>query len=61
MLQIENKITNLKSVENNVKTDFRGNPCAAFSQHGFRGKEKEVMNTIKEIIKTKKLNKYEIN
>ena len=42
-------------------SDFRGNPCAAFSQHGFRGKEKEVMNTIKEIIKTKKLNKYEIN
>lgn len=42
-------------------SDFKGNPCAAFSQHGFRGKEKEVMNTIKEIIKTKKLNKYEIN
>lgn len=42
-------------------SDFKGNPCAAFSQHGFRGKEEEVMNTIKEIIKTKKLNKYEIN
>lgn len=31
---------------------FRGDACEAFSEHGFRGKEKEVMAAIAAIIKT---------
>lgn len=32
--------------------NFQGNPCNAFTEHGFRGKELEVMQTIREIILT---------
>ena len=31
-------------------SNFQGNPCNAFTEHGFRGKESEVMQTIREII-----------
>lgn len=31
---------------------FQGAPCEAYSEHGFRGKEKEVMNAVAAIIKT---------
>lgn len=31
---------------------FQGDACQAFTEHGFRGKEKEVMSTIGQIIKT---------
>ena len=40
--------------------DFQGASCQAFSQHGFRGKEEEVMAEIASIIKTGKVEKYEI-
>lgn len=33
-------------------SNFQGNPCNAFTEHGFRGKESEVMQTIREIILT---------
>lgn len=33
-------------------SNFQGNPCNAFTEHGFRGKELEVMQTIREIILT---------
>jgi hypothetical protein len=33
-------------------SDFKGNACQAFTEHGFRGKENEVMTVIGEIIKT---------
>lgn len=33
-------------------SDFQGNPCNAFTEHGFRGKEVEVMRAIREIILT---------
>lgn len=33
-------------------SNFQGNPCNAFTEHGFRGKEHEVMSTIREIILT---------
>lgn len=33
-------------------SNFQGNPCNAFTGHGFRGKELEVMQTIREIILT---------
>ena len=42
-------------------SDFRGRPCEAFTEHGFRGKEKEVMNFLAEIIKTGKASTLEIN
>lgn len=32
--------------------DFRGGACQAFTEHGFRGKEKEVMQAISVLIKT---------
>ncbi len=40
---------------------FKGAPCGAETQHGFKGVEKEVMNVIQDIIKNKKTNKTEIN
>lgn len=42
-------------------TGFQGPACAAFTEHGFRGKEKEVMNAISVIIKTGKTGQLEIN
>lgn len=39
---------------------FEGPPCEAFSEHGFRGKEKEVMTAIGAIIKTGKAGRLEI-
>lgn len=41
--------------------NFQGGLCAAFTEHGFRGKEKEVMNAISEIIKNGKASQLEIN
>ena len=40
---------------------FKGPPCETETQHGFKGVEKEVMNSIQDIIKNKKANKTEIN
>ena len=40
---------------------FQGGVCEAFTEHGFRGKEKEVMNAIAAIIKTGKAAQLEIN
>lgn len=40
---------------------FKGSPCKAHTQHGFKGMEKKVMNAIQDIIKNKKVNKTEIN
>lgn len=40
--------------------DFQGASCQAFNQHGFRGKEEEVMAEIGSIIKTGKVSKFEI-
>ena len=42
-------------------SDFRGNACQAFTEHGFRGKEKEVMTVIGEIIKTGSAKQLDIN
>lgn len=42
-------------------TGFQGPACAAFTEHGFRGKEKEVMNALNAIIKTGKPSQFEIN
>jgi hypothetical protein len=42
-------------------TGFQGPACAAFTEHGFRGKEKEVMNAVSVIIKTGKTGQLEIN
>lgn len=39
---------------------FQGNACDAFTEHGFRGKEKEVMSAIGKIIKTGKVESPEI-
>jgi hypothetical protein len=33
-------------------TGFQGHPCRAFTEHGFRGKEREVMQHIGQILKT---------
>jgi alpha/beta superfamily hydrolase len=41
--------------------DFQGNACQAFTEHGFRGKEKEVMTAIGEIIKTRSAKQLDIN
>jgi hypothetical protein len=41
--------------------DFQGNACNAFTEHGFRGKEKEVMTAIGEIIKTGSAKQLDIN
>ena len=40
---------------------FQGAACEAFTEHGFRGKEKEVMSAISTIIKTGKLIQAEMN
>jgi hypothetical protein len=42
-------------------SDFQGPACAAFTEHGFRGKEKEVMNALTGIIKSGKASALEIN
>jgi len=42
-------------------TGFQGPACEAFTEHGFRGKEKEVMNAVAAIIKTGKATQLEIN
>ncbi len=42
-------------------TGFQGPACAAFTEHGFRGKEKEVMHAVKAIIKTGKASQLDIN
>ena len=41
--------------------EFKGDACKAFSQHGFVGREKEVMSVVKEIINTGKTTKNVIN
>jgi hypothetical protein len=42
-------------------TGFQGGACEAFTEHGFRGKEKEVMNAISAIIQSGKATQLEIN
>jgi hypothetical protein len=42
-------------------SDFQGNACQAFTEHGFRGKEKEVMTAIGGIIKTGSAKQLDIN
>lgn len=42
-------------------TGFQGPACATFTEHGFRGKEREVMNALNAIIKTGKPSQFEIN
>lgn len=42
-------------------SDFEGHPCKAFTEHGFKGKEKEVMKAIGEIINTGSTTQLEIN
>lgn len=41
-------------------SNFQGNPCNAFTEHGFRGKEPEVMQAIREIILTRTSKNREI-
>jgi hypothetical protein len=41
--------------------DFKGNACNAFTEHGFRGKEKDVMQNIGVIIKTGRADQLAIN
>ena len=41
--------------------DFKGNACNAFTEHGFRGKEKDVMRNIGAIIKTGRADQLVIN
>jgi hypothetical protein len=41
--------------------DFSGNACNAFTEHGFRGKEKEAMAAIGGIIKTGTASQLDIN
>ena len=42
-------------------SDFEGHPCKAFTEHGFRGKEKDVMKAISDIITTGSPGQLEIN
>ena len=42
-------------------TGFQGPACEALTEHGFRGKEKEVMNAINTIVRTGKAAQLEIN
>jgi hypothetical protein len=42
-------------------SDFKGNACNAYTEHGFRGKEKDVMRNIGEIIKTGRADQLFIN
>ena len=39
---------------------FQGPVCAAFTEHGFRGKEKEVMNALAEIIRTGRVTQLDV-
>ena len=41
--------------------DFKGDACKAFTEHGFRGKEQEVMRNIGAIIKTGRADQLMIN
>jgi hypothetical protein len=41
--------------------DFKGDACKAFTEHGFRGKEQDVMRNIRAIIKTGKADQLMIN
>ena len=42
-------------------SDFKGDACKAFTEHGFRGKEKDVMQNIGVIIKTGRAGQLVIN
>lgn len=42
-------------------SDFKGDACKAFTEHGFRGKEKDVMRNIGVIIKTGRADQLVIN
>jgi hypothetical protein len=42
-------------------SDFKGDACKAFTEHGFRGKEQEVMRNIGAIIKTGRADQLMIN
>jgi alpha/beta superfamily hydrolase len=42
-------------------SDFEGHPCKAFTEHGFRGKEKDVMKVISEIIMIGKPSQTDVN
>lgn len=42
-------------------SDFKGDACKAFTEHGFRGKEKDVMQNIGVIIKTGRADQLVIN
>jgi hypothetical protein len=42
-------------------SDFQGNTCKAFTEHGFRGREKEVMTVIGGIITTGSAKQLDIN
>jgi alpha/beta superfamily hydrolase len=42
-------------------SDFEGHPCKAFTEHGFKGKEKDVMKAIAEIINSGTYSQLEIN
>ena len=42
-------------------SDFKGDACKAFTEHGFRGKEKDVMRNIGVIIKTGRADQLMIN
>lgn len=41
--------------------DFKGDACKAFTEHGFRGKEKDVMHAVGLIIKTGRVNQLVID
>jgi hypothetical protein len=42
-------------------SDFKGDACKAFTEHGFRGKEKDVMHAVGVIIKTGRVNQLVID
>jgi hypothetical protein len=42
-------------------SEFRGSLCGAFTEHSFKGKEKEVMTAISALIKSGKATQLEIN
>ena len=52
---------NLPLVSVTGGSDFEGPACKAMTEHGFRGKEKEVMKAIAEIIRTGAPVQLEIN
>lgn len=41
--------------------DFKGDACKAFTEHGFRGKEKDVMRAVGVLMKTGKVNQLVID